>query len=73
MHVLCDQGLGSRELWRQITDLGGGPGTLRVGTGTAFGRDPMPRNRLWARVWLIPVPGPNLAGDLRCLSPPAPA
>ncbi|MCY4520756.1 MAG: transposase, partial [Caldilineaceae bacterium] len=69
VHVLCDQGLGSRELWRQIVDLdwhpvlryplhitfrptggarvpardlGGGPGTLWVGTGTAFGRDPMP-------------------------------
>ena len=23
-------------------DLGGGPGTLWVGTGTAFGRDPLP-------------------------------
>ncbi len=206
VHVLCDQGLSSRELWRQIValgwhpvlryplhitfrptggarvparDLGGGPGTLRLGTGTAFGRDPMPgtlvvlhgrdhkepwllltdtppdrtdadlyacrhwieqgfrggkrggwqwqrtrrtdpvrvarhglvlavasllavaygtrcedardrglppgrlrqgaaclrrllaRNRLWARVWLTPTPGPNLAGGLRCLSPPA--
>ncbi len=184
VHVLCDQGLGSRDLWHQIVDLDwhpvlrypqpitfrptggarvparaldGGPGTLRVGTGTAFGRDPLPgtlvvrhgrdhkepwrlltdtppaqtdaglyacrhgieqgfrgckrggwqwprtrrtdpvrvarhglvlavasllavaaglrrllaRNRLWARVWLTPVPGPNLTADLRCLSPPA--
>ena len=31
------------------------------------------RNRLWARVWLTSVPGPNLAADLRCLSPPATA
>ena len=30
------------------------------------------RNRLWARVWLTPSPGPNLAGGLCCLSPPAP-
>ncbi|MCY4519203.1 MAG: hypothetical protein OXC13_00315 [Caldilineaceae bacterium] len=22
VHVLCDQGLGSRDLWRQIVDLG---------------------------------------------------
>ncbi len=29
------------------------------------------RNRLWARVWLTPTPGPNRAGDLHCLSPPA--
>ena len=28
------------------------------------------RNRLWARVWLTPVPGPDLASGLRCLSPP---
>ena len=69
VHVLCDQGLGSRKLWRQIVDLGwhpvlrypphitfrptggervparqlgGGPGTLWVGAGTAFGRDPLP-------------------------------
>ena len=69
MHVLCDQGLGSRDLWRQIVDLGwhpvlcyplhitfrptngdrvparalgGGPGTLWLGEGTAFGRDPLP-------------------------------
>ncbi len=86
--------LGSREL-------GGGPGTHWLGTGTAFGRDPMPGTlvvlhaqghkepwllltdtlpkhtdaalyacRLWARVWLTPTPGPNRAGDLRCLSLP---
>ena len=28
------------------------------------------RNRLWARVWLAPVPGPDWAGGRRCLSPP---
>ena len=165
VHVLCDQGLGSRDLWRQIVDLewhpvlrypphitfhptggervparslSGGPGTLWLGAGAAFGEQPLPgtlilmhaqghedpwllltdtppdrtdvdlhacrhwieqgfrglkrggwqwhrtrrcdpvrvarhllaRNRLWARVWLTPMPGPDLAGDLRCLSPP---
>ena len=29
------------------------------------------RNRLWTRVWLTPTPGPDRAGGLRCLSPPA--
>ena len=29
------------------------------------------RNRLWARVWLTPVPGPDRTAGLRCLSPPA--
>ncbi|MCE2467266.1 MAG: hypothetical protein J4G06_04515 [Caldilineaceae bacterium] len=29
------------------------------------------RNRLWARVWLTPTPGPDRGGGLRCLSPPA--
>ena len=27
--------------------------------------------RLWARVWLLPTPGPARAADLHCLSPPA--
>ena len=39
--------------------------------GAACLRRLLARNRLWARVWLTPVPGPNLAGDLHCLSPPA--
>ena len=29
------------------------------------------RNRLWARVWLTPTPGPDRSAGLRCLSPPA--
>ena len=36
----------------------------------AGGRLPV-RNRLWARVWLIPLPGPDRTGNLHCLSPPA--
>ena len=67
VHVLCDQGLGSRDLWRQIValgwhpvlrypphitfrptggervparSLGGGPGTLWLGAGAAFGEAP---------------------------------
>ena len=39
--------------------------------GAACLRRLLARNRLWARVWLTPTPGPNLAADLRCLSPPA--
>ncbi len=69
VHVLCDQGLGSRDLWRQIValgwhpvlrypphitfrptggervparSLGGGPGTLWLGAGAAFGEQPLP-------------------------------
>ena len=69
VHVLCDRGLGSRDLWTRIRDLGwhpvlryaphvtfrppggarvpvrslgGGPGTLWVGAGEAFGEDPLP-------------------------------
>ena len=69
VHVLCDQGLGSRDLWQQIValgwhpvlrypshitfrptggdrmparSLGGGPGTLWVGAGAAFGAKPLP-------------------------------
>ena len=38
--------------------------------GAACLRRLLVRNRLWARVWLTPVPGPDLAGGLRCLSPP---
>ena len=204
VHVLCDRGLDSRDLWRPIVELGwhpvlryqphitfrstggervpvrslgGGPGTLWVGAGEAFAREPLPatlvvlhapkqqdpwvlltdtpptetdadlyacrhwieqgfrgpggaagsgdaraagtpcawpgtcwpwpwprcwrspaeadpdsllprrfsllrqgaaclrrllvRHRLWARVWLTPLPGPDRVGDLHCLSPPA--
>ena len=69
VHVLCDRGLDSRDLWRPIVELGwhpvlrypphitfrptgservpvrtlgGGPGTLWVGAGKAFGQDPLP-------------------------------
>ena len=38
--------------------------------GAACLRRLLARNRLWVRVWLTPVPGPDLAGGLRCLSPP---
>ena len=38
--------------------------------GAACLRRLLVRNRLWARVWLTPVPGPDLAGGLHCLSPP---
>ena len=167
VHVLCDRGLGCRDLWARIVELGwhpvlrcapeitfrptggdrvpvrqlgGGPGTLWVGTGEAFARKPLPctlivlhardcedpwvlltdtppyrtdaalyacrhwieqgfrglkrggwqwgrtrrtdpvrvarhlpvRNRLWARVWLTPAPGPDRSAGLRCLSPPRP-
>ncbi len=39
--------------------------------GAACRRRLLARNRLWARVWLTPIPGPDRAGGLRCLSPPA--
>ena len=69
VHVLCDRGLGCRDLWARIVELGwhpvlrcapeitfrptggdrvpvrqlgGGPGTLWVGTGEAFARKPLP-------------------------------
>ena len=29
------------------------------------------RHRLWVRVWLTPLPGPDRTGNLHCLSPPA--
>lgn len=30
------------------------------------------RNRLWARIWLTPLSGPDRAGGLHCLLPPKP-
>ena len=39
--------------------------------GAACLRRLLVRNRLWARVWLTPVPGPDRTAGLRCLSPPA--
>ena len=38
--------------------------------GAACLRRLLARHRLWARVWLTPVPGPDWAGGLHCLSPP---
>ena len=39
--------------------------------GAACLRRLLVRNRLWARVWLAPTPGPDRTVGLRCLSPPA--
>ncbi len=39
--------------------------------GAACLRRLLYRNRLWARVWLTPTPGPDRTAGLRCLSPPA--
>ena len=97
MHVLCDQGLGSRQLWRQITDLdwhpvlryplhitfrptagqriparelAGGPGTLWLGAGTTFGRDPLPGTPVVLHVrghrepWLLPADTPPAQTDV---------
>ena len=38
--------------------------------GAACLRRLLARNRLWARVWLTPTPGPNRVAGLHCLSPP---
>ena len=51
------------------------PGTPRrfsvLRQGAACLQRLLVRNRLWARVWLTPVPGPDRTAGLRCLSPPA--
>ena len=39
--------------------------------GAACLRRLLVRNRLWARVWLTPQPGPDRVGGLHGLSPPA--